>query len=241
MDENEKEKSSILKKWIKRFFKFIVFAFLLSIFMTILYRFLPVYFTPLMAIRALESTSNIQFKRTWVPMSEISTSMMAASLAAEDSKFLVHYGFDVEAIEKAYNHNQRKYVKVVKGASSISQQTAKNVFLYPHRTYFRKALETYFTVLIETFWGKKRILEVYLNVIEFGPGIYGVEAASQHYFKKKAKFLTDYESMRLAAILPAPRKSHPNRQTVFLQKRIDMIARNLQHIPRQTFRDWQKN
>jgi monofunctional biosynthetic peptidoglycan transglycosylase len=140
---------------------------------------------------------------SWVPASKIAEVARRAVIAAEDQKFRTHNGFDVEAIEKAYEHNRKARHK--RGASTISQQTAKNLFLWPGGGYFRKGVEAGFTVLMENIWGKDRILEVYLNVAEFGPGIYGVEAASQAYFHKPASQLSAGEAARLAAVLPNPR------------------------------------
>lgn len=149
--------------------------FLSSILLVILYRFVPVYITPLMIIRVAEQVADgkpIRLERGWVPIDEISPKMVRAVIASEDNLFLDHYGFDIEGMKKAFENNKKG--KKLKGGSTISQQTAKNVFLTPSRTYVRKALEAYFTVLIEIFWSKERIMEVYLNVIEMGNGIYGI-------------------------------------------------------------------
>lgn len=153
----------------------------------------------------------------WVPMTRIARYAGQAVIAAEDQKFPIHSGFDIEAMEKALEHNQRS--RRTRGASTISQQTAKNLFLWPGGGYFRKGIEAVYTVLIEQLWGKDRILEVYLNVAEFGPGIYGVEAASQAYFRKPAAKLTPTEAARLAAVLPSPRKWSVSRPGPYVQKR----------------------
>lgn len=157
----------------------------------------------------------------WVPATEIAEAARRAVIAAEDQKFRVHNGFDLEAIEKALAHNQKSRRR--RGASTISQQTAKNLFLWPGGGYFRKAVEATFTVLIEWLWGKDRILEVYLNVAEFGPGIYGVEAASQAYFGKPAKRLEAHEAARLAAVLPNPRKWSARAPGPYVQSRVGWI------------------
>ena len=152
--------------------------------------------------------------RTWVDLSEINPSMPRAVIAAEDARFCEHRGFDMEAIEKAMEANEKG--KKLRGGSTISQQTAKNAFLWPGRTMVRKGVEAYFTALIELIWGKPRIMEVYLNVAEFGRGVFGVEAASRHYFKKSARDLNRQEAARLAAILPQPIKrdaASPGRYT----------------------------
>ena len=199
-----------------------------SFLLVTLLKWFPVYTTPLVMIRAGEyalAGKWVSIQKDWTPLEEMSPHMMKAVIASEDPKFLFHDGFDFEAIAKAMNANKTRKIKM--GASTISQQTAKNVFLYPTRSYVRKGLEAYFTVLIEMIWGKKRILEVYLNVIELGPGIYGTEAASMHYWKKPSKNLAQGEAQLFAAILPNPRKWNPKSPTNFVLKRRNFIRRNL--------------
>ncbi|WII73848.1 monofunctional biosynthetic peptidoglycan transglycosylase [Bdellovibrio sp. 22V] len=202
----------------------VLLFFVSSLGFVLLYRFVPVPLTPLMVIRSAESIWGEQFvgiHKDWVPLEDISPSMQRAVLKAEDYKFFEHNGFDYDAIQKAMKYNQTHKRK--KGASTISQQTAKNVFLWPHRDWIRKGFEAYFTVLIEFVWPKERILEVYLNVIELGPGVYGVEAASQKYFKKSAKNLNPYQASLVAAVLPNPRKfriDRPSNYIVGRQRRI---------------------
>jgi len=214
---------------IRKVFLWSVLAFFVSsVFTVILYRYLPIYSTPLVFLRTVEyaSKGNWMFaKKSWVPIEEISPHLQRAVIASEDPKFLAHNGFDFEAIARAIDANKKRKIKI--GASTITQQTAKNVFLYPSRTYFRKGLEVYFTLLIEALWSKKRILEVYLNVVELGPGIYGAEAASQHYWNKPANKLTQGEAQLFAAILPNPRSWNPKKPTNFLIKRRNFIRRNL--------------
>jgi len=140
----------------------------------------------------------------WRSLDDISPNLVNAVIAAEDARFCEHRGFDIKAIEKALDHNARG--KKVRGGSTISQQTAKNVFLWPSRDWIRKGLEAGYTVLIETIWGKRRIVEVYLNVAEWAPGVYGAQAAARHWFDKDADALTAREAARLAAILPSPRR-----------------------------------
>ncbi len=140
----------------------------------------------------------------WRGLNDISPNLVNAVIASEDARFCSHNGFDMEAIQKALDHNADG--GRVRGGSTISQQTAKNVFLWPSRDWVRKGLEAGYTVLIETFWGKRRIMEVYLNVVEWAPGVYGAQAASRHWFNKNARDLTPREAARLAAILPAPRR-----------------------------------
>jgi len=194
----------------------------------ILYRWLPVYVTPLMVLRTLDYAIEgkwVPIQKDWVPLEQISPNLLKAVIASEDPKFLSHNGFDFEAIARAIDANKKRRIKM--GASTISQQTAKNVFLYPSRTYWRKGLEAYFTLLMETFWNKKRILEVYVNVIELGPGIYGAEAAARYYWKKPATKLNLDEAQLFAAILPNPRKWNPKRPTNFVLRRRNFIRRNL--------------
>lgn len=218
-------------KILKLAFKIFLGGILFSLLSVISLRFIPVWVTPLMLIRCVEQVFNskeVKLDKTWVPIEEISFNLQKSVISSEDPKFLEHNGFDFEAIAKAIEANKHRKVKM--GASTITQQTAKNVFLYPSRTYIRKAFEAYFTVLIEFLWGKNRILEIYLNVIELGPGIYGAEAASRHYFKKSAKFLTQGEAATLAAILPNPRKWNPVRPTNYVIKRTNFVHRNLRNI-----------
>ena len=152
-----------------------------SILAVVLYRFIPVYITPLMIIRYIQ--------HSWVPLSEMSKYMPVAVIASEDQRFMTHHGFDYDAIEKAAIHNMKKNGKKL-GASTISQQTAKNVFLWPGRSWIRKGFEVYFTALIELMWSKQRIMEVYLNSIEMGKGIYGVSAVAKYHFEANANELT---------------------------------------------------
>lgn len=218
----------VLKKIRKVILITCVAFFAGSIFSVALYRWLPVYATPLVLIRTFEYALDgkwVSVNKNWVSIDEISPHLQKAVIASEDPKFLSHNGFDFEAIVKAIDSNKRRKIKI--GASTISQQTAKNVFLYPSRTYLRKALEAYFTLLMETLWDKKRILEVYLNVIELGPGIYGAEAASQYYWKKPASKLTLGEAQLFAAILPNPRRWNPKKPTNFVLRRRNFIRRNL--------------
>jgi monofunctional biosynthetic peptidoglycan transglycosylase len=149
-------------------------------------------------------------------------------VASEDQKFPEHWGFDVEAIEKAYAINQHSHR--VHGASTISQQVAKNLFLWSGRSYFRKGLEAYFTVLIETLWPKRRILEIYLNTAQFGHGVYGAEAAAQHFFHKSADRLNRSDAALLAAVLPSPERWSPAAPSRFVQQRRDWILGQMQAL-----------
>ncbi|GAA0877590.1 monofunctional biosynthetic peptidoglycan transglycosylase [Algoriphagus jejuensis] len=204
----------------------------LSIGLVIVYRFVPVPITPLMVIRVLEQAfdaeKDVRLEKDWVSIEEISKNAPQAVVAAEDQKFLDHQGFDFEAMEKAWENNKKG--KRVKGASTITQQTVKNVFLWPSRSYVRKVLEAYFTVLVELIWSKERILEVYLNVIEMGDGIYGIEAAAQVYFKKSAEKLTRGQAALIAAVLPNPRRWSPAKPTGYIQGRQTWILRQMNNL-----------
>ncbi len=168
----------------------------------IVYRFIPPPITILMVEGMMDGRG---VDHRWRPLSQMSPTLPRAAIAAEDARFCSHHGFDIEAIEKAASHNDKKPNKI-RGGSTISQQTAKNVFLWPERSWVRKGFEAYFTVLIELIWGKQRIMEVYLNTVEMGPGVYGVEAAAQKYFHVSAKDVNPAQAARLIAILPSPLK-----------------------------------
>ncbi len=190
-------------RWIRRIL--IVFAMVtvvIPVALTAIYRFVPPPITLLMVQRMFEGKG---LNKHWKSLKNITPALAQAVIAAEDAKFCEHHGFDIEAIEKAIANNERNPSRM-RGGSTISQQTAKNVFLSQDRNLVRKGLEAYFTVLIEALWGKKRIIEVYLNVVEWGPGTYGAEAAAQRYFHVDAKHLTRPQAARLAAILPSPLK-----------------------------------
>lgn len=221
--------------WLKRL---VLFFFLTTLLMVVLYSFLRVPVTPLMLIRwgeGLFGEKGVGIHKTWKPIDQISSNMVQAVVASEDNRFESHFGFDLEAIEKARKHNEKSRRK--HGASTITQQTAKNVFLWPGRTWVRKGLEVYFTVLVEVFWSKERIMEVYLNVIEMGPGIYGAEAAAQKYFGHSAKKLTRAEAALIAAALPDPRRRNPARPSSYMKKRQGQILRNMGNIEQVKFDD----
>ncbi len=207
--------------------KILKWFFVLSIVSVILFRFVPVPFTPLMLIRCGEQLfskdKKLKLKKDWISIDEMSSAMPLAAMAAEDQNFEEHFGFDFKAIKKAGEYNDRHKGKRIKGASTISQQTAKNVFLFPARSWVRKGFEVYFTFLIEVAWSKKRIMEVYLNVIEMGEGVYGAEAAAQEYFHKPAKKLSNRAASLIAAVLPNPRKWSPARPTPYIQRKSGRI------------------
>ena len=187
---------------------------------TAIYRFVPPPVTILMLLR-LAQGHGLDYR--WRGLDDISPNMVQAAIAAEDSGFCQHHGFDFTAMRKAMAHNEKRPSKV-RGGSTISQQTAKNVFLWPDRTYVRKGLEAYFTVLTEGIWGKRRIMEAYLNVVEMGPGIYGAEAASQHYFGHSARELDRSEADHLIAILPSPLKWKAVGSGAYVQRRSARIG-----------------
>ncbi len=199
---------------------FLVFGLIGPILVTAAYRVIPPPITYLMVERAIEGRG---FERHWRPLDEISPTLVRAVIAAEDAKFCSHRGFDFAAMEKAMAHNERS--KRVRGGSTISQQTAKNIFLWPDRSYARKGLEAYFTVLIEALWGKRRIMEVYLNSVEWGPGVYGAEAASLKNFGVGADRLTNAQAARLAAILPSPLKWRAAKPGPYVKRRSGRIGK----------------
>lgn len=211
----------------------IVMFFVSTILAVVIYRFLPVYFTPLMVIRCVEQIADGHAPRVehkWVRLEEMSPSMPVAVMGSEDALFLLHHGFDFKQIEHAAKQNAAGGKKL--GASTISQQTAKNVFLWPGRTWIRKGFEAYFTILIEFLWSKQRIMEVYLNSIETGEGIYGVEAVARLHFGKSAKELTRSECALIAATLPNPREYSSLNPSKYIKKRQHKIEINMKYIPK---------
>jgi monofunctional biosynthetic peptidoglycan transglycosylase len=196
-----------------------VFLFVGPIVVVAVYRFVPPPMTFLMVQRMVEGRG---FDRRWVPMRSISPTLVRAVIAAEDAHFCEHHGFDILAIQKAMRANERG--RKLRGGSTISQQTAKNVFLWPSRDYVRKGLEAWFTVLIEKMWGKRRIMEVYLNVAETGIGTYGVEAGAQRYYRHSAARLSRVEAARIAAALPSPKKREVVGATGFTRRHGNAIA-----------------
>ena len=206
--------------------------FLLSATPVLILRWVPPPTSMFMIIDHWTPTSKTQEAHTiqyqWVPFDEISSQLKLAVLASEDQTFAYHLGFNFEAIEKALEDNLTR--KTPRGGSTISQQTAKNLFLFGGRSYLRKILEAYFTALIELSWPKQRILEVYLNIAEFGPGIYGAKAAANHFFGKNPKELGREESALLAAVLPNPKVLKANAPSAYLLKRQQWISRQMQHL-----------
>ncbi len=207
--------------------------FLSSILIVAIYTVISPPITPLMILRTIEyalSGDEIRLKKNWTSYEEINRKVFKALVAAEDARFTQHKGFDWKAIEAAQRYNERMKGKKKRGASTITMQTAKNVFLWHGRNYLRKGLEAYFTVLIEAVWGKKRILEMYVNVIEWGYGIYGVEAAAEYYFGKSTKELSTYEIALLASVVPNPRRWDAGNPTPYIRKRANWIIGRMNSV-----------
>jgi monofunctional biosynthetic peptidoglycan transglycosylase len=227
-----KSKSPGIKNIASACLKIVLWFFMVTVLWVIVYRFVNPPITLLMIQRNSERNSSgkpAKMEKKWKDLDDIADNMKRAVIAAEDQRFLTHWGFDLKAIESAYATNKRG--KMLKGGSTISQQTAKNVFLWPGRSWVRKGFEAYFTVLIEILWSKQRILEVYLNVIEMGDGIYGAEAAARAYFNKSSLRLTKSQSALIAACLPNPRRWTPRKPTAYILRRQYQIMRNM-HVLR---------
>ncbi|WP_334167337.1 monofunctional biosynthetic peptidoglycan transglycosylase [Phocaeicola paurosaccharolyticus] len=217
-------------RWIRNI---IIFFFASTILSVILLRFIPVYFTPLMFIRTAQQITkgeDVIWKHTWVPKEKISRHLPMAVIASEDNRFAEHSGFDFDAINKAMKENSKR--KKPHGASTISQQTAKNIFLWPQSSWVRKGFEVYFTCLIELFWSKERIMEVYLNSIEMGNGIYGAQAVAKAHFDKDAIDLTRGESALIAASLPNPIRFNSGNPSSYMYRRQKKIMRLMRLMPK---------
>ena len=205
--------------------------FVSTILAVVAYRFIPIYITPLMLIRCAEQVKegrNLQLHHHWIPLNEMSPHMPVAVMASEDGRFLLHHGFDFDAIGKAIDENRKG--KRQRGASTITQQTAKNVFLWQGHSWVRKGLEAYFTFLIELCWSKQRIMEVYLNSIEMGDGIYGAEAVAQWHFHCTALQLTRPQCALIAATLPNPLRFNSAKPSGYMLKRQTWIMKQMKHI-----------
>ena len=215
--------------------RLIAILFLLSIFWVVILKWVPVWVTPLMVQQSIIHAGDKDYhtRSTWRSLDKISPEMAKAVIASEDQRFLDHDGFDREEIRNALE--ERRKGTRIRGASTISQQTAKNVFCWPSRTWLRKGVEAYFTLLIEIIWGKKRILEVYLNVAEMGTGIYGAEAAAQAHFEHGADKLSRREACLIAACLPEPRKRNAGKPSNYVSRRAGEISRQIGNL---AFPDW---
>jgi monofunctional biosynthetic peptidoglycan transglycosylase len=232
---------SVLKRILRGIGWCVLFLFAASIVATVILRFVPPCTSGVMIERYVESLNGtLPYDKKspallhyhayyhWVPLADIAPVMGIAAVTSEDQEFAEHSGFDWKAIARAIEYNQKHHR--TRGASTISQQTAKNLFLWDGHSWLRKGLEAYFTVLIETFWNKERILEVYLNIVEFGDGIYGVDAASQQFFNKPASRLNAGEAALLAAVLPNPHLYHVNKPGGYLLERRNWILKNMHTV-----------
>lgn len=221
-------------KLLKRILHWVLSLFFGSTILAVVgLRFIPVWVTPLMVIRCCQQVSegkDLKLSHDWVSLDEISPSLPMAVIASEDVRFMEHHGFDYKAIEHAAKRNREHPEKQKLGASTISQQTAKNVFLWPGRSWVRKGLEAYFTVLIELLWSKERIMEVYLNSIEMGDGIYGAQAVAEEHFHTDAKQLTKAQCALIAATLPNPRKFSSKSPSPYMLKRQSRILREMKYV-----------
>lgn len=220
------------RKFFRLLRNLIIFFFVSSILAVIAYRFVPVYLTPLMIIRTIGQVvdgESVKLEHYWVPKEKISHHLPMAVIASEDNRFASHHGFDFVEINKAIEENKTR--KKARGASTISQQTAKNVFLWPSSSWIRKGFEVYFTVLIELIWDKERIMEVYLNSIEMGNGIYGAEAVARKHFQTTASKLSKGQCALIAASLPNPRKFNSGKPSNYMFKRQKKILYLMKCVP----------
>ncbi|MDG5900699.1 monofunctional biosynthetic peptidoglycan transglycosylase [Shewanella xiamenensis] len=209
--------------------KLVLGLFFTSILSVVLLRFIDPPMWSWRIERALFPPAPItEVRHQWRSLEQISPELQLAVIAAEDQKFAGHSGFDLDAISSAIEYNQKG--KKVRGASTLSQQAAKNLFMWSSRSFIRKGIEAWFTLLMELFWDKARILEVYLNIVEFGPGIYGAEAAAKHYFGKSAAKLTRYEASLLAAVLPNPWRYKVSPPSSYVEQRSAWIRKQMRQL-----------
>ncbi|MCF2444953.1 monofunctional biosynthetic peptidoglycan transglycosylase [Dyadobacter sp. CY345] len=219
----------MLRRLLSYVIKFSIYFFVISIVWVVVLKFVPVWVTPFMITRKIEAFAedeDTEIHKDWESYDNISKEVALAVVASEDQNFPNHWGFDFDEIYDAMTEKRKR----ARGASTISQQVAKNVFLWHGRSYIRKGLEVYFTVLIELIWDKQRILEVYLNVAEMGKMTFGVEAASQRFYKKSAKNLTRYEAARIAAVLPNPVRFSIKNPSTYVNKRTNQIVRQMKYL-----------
>lgn len=218
-------------KWARRVLTILMAFVVVTNMLVLVFKFVDPPLTPLMLIRTVEQWWDgkpLRIRQDWVPFNDVSENLSLAVMASEDQKFFDHAGFDWDAIDNAVDHNENSKRKV--GASTITQQTAKNLFLWPQRSWLRKGLEAYFTVLLEFWWSKTRIMEVYLNIIETGDGIYGAEAACRNHFNHGSKRITAAEAASLAAILPNPLKWSPTKPLPGVRRRKNWILGQMRNI-----------
>lgn len=234
---SKKANHSIINRLKKLLCRICLYGIVVSITTTLVFRIVPIPFSAYMVQQKiaawLQADFNYHIDYQWVSLNNIAWQMQLAVIAAEDQKFFNHYGFDWQAISHALQRNQQ--TKHLRGGSSISQQTAKNLYLWHGQSWLRKGLEVPTTLLLETLWSKQRILEVYLNIAEFGNGIFGVEAASQHYFNKHAKNLNQQEAALLAAVLPNPIIYQVDRPSSYVKSRQTWIIRQMQQLGGKSF------
>lgn len=226
------KKKRTLTGWLLRLLLAAAAAFVaLSVLWVVVLKWIPVLGTPYMLQQKHEfrNEKNFKIRYDWVSLDRISPELIKAVVTTEDNLFFKHHGFSWDAIKKAMEENAEKG-KIVRGGSTISQQTAKNVFLPHSRTMVRKAFEAYYTVLIELIWGKERIMEVYLNVAEFGKGVFGAEAAAQYHFGKDASKLTRIQACRLAVCLPKPKTRSASRPSNYVANRANAISKRLDNV-----------
>lgn len=219
-----RKKSSPKSHWFKYFIQSGIMLLQVYLFVIILFRVVPVPFSPLMLLR------DAPINKDWVSIKNISPNVIKAAITSEDPKFLSHFGFDFENIQQAIQDRVEKDKKL-RGGSTITQQTAKNLMLWPARSWLRKGLEVPITLTLELFWSKRRIMEVYLNIIEMGNGIYGIEAAAQHYFNKPAIALNTQQAALIVACFPNPRYWLPNKPSSFIRKKQRTIIRWMRYVP----------
>ena len=221
-------------RWVVRWCARMVLAFVaVSVALVTLYHYVNPPLTPLMVIRMIAGELEgrpVGLDRRWVSLADVSPALLRAVVAAEDARFFSHWGVDVREVEAARAYNLRQRGDRLRGASTITMQCARSVFLWPARTYLRKAMEVWLALLMEPLWGKRRILEVYVNVVEWGPGIYGAEAAARRYFGVSAAELDTRRAALLAATLPAPRRLDPTRPSPYLQRRAAIIVERAQRL-----------
>ena len=243
--KSSKKKKSLVRRIWRFLWIFVLACFALSLLLVGLYKFVNPPLTPLMVHRfnqqLFQKDRKVNFERHYVKYEDISQNLIDAVVASEDGNFVHHHGFDVTMLKQSYREN--KLGHRVRGGSTISMQTAKNAFLPHHRSMLRKGFEAYFTQLIEWTWGKRRIMECYLNIIEFGDGIYGCEAASQHYFGHSAKTLTKREAAALAVTLPSPLKRNPAHATPYFRSQTGVIVARMSkygHIRVENYKEVQE-
>ena len=220
------------RRWWRLLLALPLLLLLATVLQVTVLRFVDPWFSTFMAIRQFEAWGEGDWRfrvaYDWRGLDEMSSNLPVALVAAEDQRFAEHYGFDLKAIEKARKNNARG--RKVRGASTISQQTAKNLFLWSGRSWVRKGIEAWYTVLIEALWPKHRIIEVYANIAEFGDGVYGAQAAARSYFRKDASRLGAAEAARMAAVLPSPRRYSIARPGPYVQRRSNAIQRQMRYI-----------